>query len=544
MKRIIISDQTDERNSDYLKDFSQLLGTADEIVICHSSDDVIQILDECSEKNIKMTIQGAMTGICGGAVPDGGCVVNMSEMNGITGMAYYDADNEFHIKVQPGLTLKELNDGILSRSMNTALWSSTDAEAYDKFCSSTKKYFPPDPTETLASIGGMVACDASGACSFKYGSTRKFVEGIKIVTLQSGCASEQCDDQTRVRAKEVHIKRGQYKYEDINNIFGNTSGLLPGLNHKNSELKDVAGIYYDNEMDLIDLFIGCEGLFGVITEIELKLTEAPEIKMGLMLFLGKNHKIVELVNWLRNEIVPLPISTVRLKPVAIEYFDKNTLDTLNRFRDSKRDIGVLPEIDDIHQGGIYLEFHLDDEELLEDLMTQIFDSLSYFGINQEEQWLALEPSDFERLKKFRHAVPECVNILIADQKAIEPEINKVGTDMAVPGIYLKDVLNMYQNDITDRNLKAIIFGHIGDNHLHVNLIPEDLGTLKSSLDLVMSWADQIIAWRGTVTAEHGIGKQKKELFKRMMSQHDLDSMDLLKKIIEPRGLINQGTLLD
>ncbi len=89
-----------------------------------------------------------------------------------------------------------------------------------------------------------------------------------------------------------------------------------------------------------------------------------------------------------------------------------------------------------------------------------------------------------------------------------------------------------------------MFGHIGDNHLHVNMIPKNLLEYNLSLELVTSWANQVINFGGTVTAEHGIGKLKKDLLKQMMTNQDLESMKLIKKIIEPSGLINQGTLLD
>jgi len=518
MKRIVMSTPPDDKYSDYLKDSSLLQGKADEIVFCNSSEDVIDIVNECSRDRIKMTIQGAMTGICGGGVPDGGCVINISQMNGITGMTYDEGKAEFSLKVEPGLLLKDLNDLLKSRTMDIRRWSSADVNAYEKFQKAPVKFFPPDPTESTASIGGMVACDASGACSFKYGSTRNFVEGIKVVTALK---------------EEISIKRGQYTYKDLSALF-DTISPLPKWQSRCDARKDVAGLYCKDEMDLIDLFIGSEGLLGVITEVELKLADAPQIRMGLMLFLNDNHKLVKFVDWLRNE----------LKPAAIEFFDKNTLEVLSSFRDTKKEIGNLPEIADECHGSLYLEFHLSNEDLLDEIMAQLFDNLGSFGINEDEQWLALESTDYEKLKDFRHAVPECVNALIADRKRLVPQINKVGTDMAVPDIYLRDVLQMYREDIKRENLKSIIFGHIGDNHLHVNLIPDDLNHYSSSLALVKSWAERVVKWGGTVTAEHGIGRLKKEILTQMMTPDELESMKLIKKIIDPGGLINEGILFD
>ncbi|MBI9011547.1 MAG: FAD-binding oxidoreductase [Clostridiales bacterium] len=529
MKRIRLN-QNDDTYSDYLMDASLLQGHAEELVFCHTTKEVKVLLDECYMNQKPLTIQGAMTGICGGGVPGGGCILNLSEMNDVKGMSYNETSDTFSIKVAPGLLLKDLNNLLLSQKINTSNWTDEDKRTYESFIKAKPKFFPPDPTEVMASIGGMVACDASGACSFKYGSTRDYVESIKVVILIEGVS------------EVVTIKRGHYTYKEINTLF-HCDMPLPRWRVHNKYLKDVAGLYYTDDMDLVDLFIGSEGLFGVITEVELKLINTPEIKMGLMLFLDKTDKMIDFINWLRGDNIS-DIESLTEKPCAIEYFDKHTFEMLNDFRDLKTEISQLPSISDLHQGGLYLEFHLNEEALLDDVMAQLFDSLNTFGINEAEQWLALESSDYDKLKNFRHSVPECVNILVANQKLIEPTINKIGTDMAVPNEALHDVLTMYQTDSKNKKIKTFVFGHIGDNHLHVNIIPKDYNEYSMSLDLVKAWGNQVIKWRGTVTAEHGIGKLKKELLKQMMTHRDIESMKTIKKIIEPSGLINQGTLLD
>ena len=116
--------------------------------------------------------------------------------------------------------------------------------------------------------------------------------------------------------------------------------------------------------------------------------------------------------------------------------------------------------------------------------------------------------------------------------------------MAVPNMYLADVLEMYNEDTINSPIKTIIFGHIGDNHLHVNMIPKTIKEYHAAQLLVKSWAEKVILMGGTVTAEHGIGKLKKALLRQMMSDDDIKSMKIIRKIIEPSGLINQGTLLD
>ena len=224
--------------------------------------------------------------------------------------------------------------------------------------------FPTDPTETLASIGGMVSCDASGACSYKYGSIRKHVVGVTLVTPTN----------------KISIKRGQYKYSDLREILHLDNCELPKWQSQNSNIKDVAGLYYDEDMDLIDLIIGSEGIFGVITEVDLLLIEEPKIKSGVMLFLNKNNKLVEFVELIRSN------QFKHHKGIAaIEYFDHNSLKLLNRFRDSNPSIKILPVLREEYYGSLYLEFHVESNDQLDELLMLVLDEIREYGINEENE---------------------------------------------------------------------------------------------------------------------------------------------------------------
>lgn len=511
-------------SSDYLKDESQLVGKADVIYFCTTIKEVEKVLGDCYKTNTPITIQGALTGICGGAVPNSGTIINLTEMNDILGMSYNTDIEKYIIKVQPGLLLRDFNRFIKSKKINTAKFNFESLKTYNRFVSDKLFMFPTDPTETLASLGGMVACDASGACSYKYGSIRNYVHGITLVTP----------------VKTIYIRRGTYKYSELPNILGVNIESLPAWKCNTTNIKDVAGLYYNQNMDLIDLIIGSEGVFGIITDVELILLEEPNIRSGIMLFLNKKNRVVDFVNMLRND------QNILFKQgiAAIEYFDDKSLKLLNDFREVNITIKKLPILKDGYYGSLYLEFHLEAELDLDELLMNISDEMHEYGINEEDQWLGIDSSDFEKLKLFRHAVPECVNILIANKKQVDSRIRKVGTDMSVPNELLSDTLLMYQNDISKQGLSSVIFGHMGDNHLHVNLIPNTYKEYLLSKDTIISWASYITVNGGSVTAEHGIGKLKKELLKLMVRKDDIIAMKNIREIFEPKGLINQGTLLD
>ena len=165
---------------DYLRDESRRRGRADLISFATSEEDIRQVL----LSRHAITTQGARTGITGGAVPDGGHILNLSRMTGITGMRLDSGRNEAFISVQPGLALVELRKILQTCEFDSGNWSPESLLALEQFRQAPSYFFPPDPTETSASIGGMVACNASGACTFRYGATRAYIEAMRVMLAE------------------------------------------------------------------------------------------------------------------------------------------------------------------------------------------------------------------------------------------------------------------------------------------------------------------------------------------------------------------------
>ena len=109
---------------------------------------------------------------------------------------------------------------------------------------------------------------------------------------------------------------------------------------------------------------------------------------------------------------------------------------------------------------------------------------------------------------------------------------------------LADVLALYKTDLAATDLEHLIFGHIGANHLHVNILPRHPADYAAGRALYARWAAQVIAWGGSISAEHGIGKLKRDLFRQMAGDAALAQMRDLKKCFDPDTLLNPGTLLE
>ena len=224
---------------EYLRDESRRSGSAEQIVFVKDEDDIREAL----KAGLPVTVQGARTGIAAGAVPSGGLILNLSRMNNV---GEIEGDR---ITVQPGALLSEIRERLAGSEL----------------------FFPPDPTETSASIGGMLACNASGAMSYHYGATRKWVHALRVM-LPDGDI--------------VRVERGQ-KADGL--AFSLTTeggreitGTLPKLNMP--DVKSAAGYFIKPDMDLLDLFIGMEGTLGIITEAELLLRPMPPLRQALCAF--------------------------------------------------------------------------------------------------------------------------------------------------------------------------------------------------------------------------------------------------------------------
>ena len=471
---------------------------------------------------VAVTTQGARTGITGGAVPDGGHILNLSRMARVTGLRTNPDRTEFFVTVEPGLPLCELRKMIQNRAFDTAGWSAESLNALVLFRESGPFFFPPDPTETSASIGGMVACNASGACTYRYGATRKYVEALRVVLMDGDVISlRRGRENAKGRSFSVRTESGRL-----------IEGVLP--DYALPAVKNASGFYAEENMDLVDLFVGSEGTLGVFSSLELRLIPLPACRVGVMAFFPSDPAAIGFVTTIRG----LPPDR---QPVAIEYFDCHALDLLRRQKLENPSFAGIPALPEAFHTAIYLEYH-GGEDAVTQAVGEVPDWMAGAGGNSEASWIADSDSALERFKLFRHAVPEAVNRVIDERRKQEPLMSKLGTDMAVPDRSLQDVMAMYRAGLNGAGLEYVIFGHIGNNHVHVNILPRSMEDFSRGKDLYLRWARRVIALGGTVSAEHGIGKFKVALLREMLGEEGIRQMREVKRVFDPSGLLNQGNL--
>lgn len=489
-------------HQDYVHDESRLRGHADTISFPGDEDQVRRVVAGVGAGG-RITVQGARTGIAGGAVPFGGCILNLSRLNRIDPVSSCGQ----LLRVDPGVPL----DAVRAALADSAL------------------FFPPDPTETSASVGGMIGTNASGAMSYHYGPTRKWVESIRVVLA---------DGSLLVLRRGQRVAAGR-QFALVTEDGRAISGQLPS--YKMPAVKNAAGFYVADDMDLVDLFVGMEGTLGIITGAELRLMQRPAAVGGLTVFLPSGDAALRFVRRVRGETVDGKVG-LQTRPVAVEYFDHDTLVLLRRMKSEGKGAAGIPSLLPHYHTAVYLEFHGTGDDAVEAAALAAIEVAVDEGGSDSDTWYAGTLHDLERQKEFRHAVPEAVNLLIAERQRTDPAIIKLGTDMAVPDAALETVMAMYKGDLAATGLESVIFGHIGNNHVHVNILPRTREEYDLGKSLYQSWAQRIVGLGGTVSAEHGIGRIKVPLLALMYGQACIAEMRALKRLFDPGLVLNPGVL--
>jgi D-lactate dehydrogenase (cytochrome) len=482
----------------YLTDASNMPGGhAKKLYIPESVEEIQEILREANDAGIPVTVSGARTGTVGGAVPFGGYIVSMERMNRIKSI---DRENRTAV-VEPGIVLRDFQNAV-------------DAEGL---------FYPPDPTEWSCQVGGTVATNASGARSFKYGATREYVQRLRVVVAGGDL---------------FEFRRGQNRTSE----FGIATIHAPGDKwigirrpsyDRPNVTKNVSGYFTESGMDVIDLFIGSEGTLGVITEIEISLLPKPQGIFSGIVFFKSTTDLLDFVHQAKSDSLATRAgdggknASGPIDATLIEYFDDRAL----RFIAEK-----FPETPSGMAGAIF--FEQETTPATEDELLEAWnDLLERRNADLERSWFTTNQQDREKMREFRHALPVSVNEFIARHKQ-----RKVGTDMAVPVDKFPGFLKFYKEILGASGIDYVIFGHIGDCHLHANLLPTNDAEAEKARHIYGRCIAQAIMLGGTVSAEHGIGKLKAKYLYVMMGERYMNEMADLKRAFDPKGILGRGNM--
>jgi glycolate oxidase len=335
-----------------------------------------------------------------------------------------------------------------------------------------KLFYPPDPASMKdCTIGGNVATNAGGPRCLKYGVTRNYVIGLEVV-LANG-------DVLR------------------------TGGRV----HKNK-----------TGFDLMGLFVGSEGMLGVVTEITLRLLPLPPARATLSAAFATASQAAETVQ---------AIFAAGFLPSALEIADHFTLEA------ARRDLGekIVPE------GNAHLLVDLDgQQESVRSEATAIRDLIAMGKPNALR--IANGEADCEKLWALRR---QFSNSLRATG------LTKLNEDVVVPRSRLVDLMEFAEKLQAKHGFPIACFGHAGDGNIHVNIMADRYSRDDAVREKVERALDelfaQVLAWGGVITGEHGIGLAKKRWWPEAASEVARDLHRRLKLALDPEGILNPGKFI-
>jgi D-lactate dehydrogenase (cytochrome) len=362
--------------------------------------------------------------------------------------------------------------------------------------------YPPDPTERGCFVGGNVATNASGARTFKYGPTRNYINRLKVV-LASG--------------EVLDLRRGEVRAAHDRIRLGKSIEVQLPDYRMPATRKNASAYFVAPEMDAVDLFIGSEGTLGVICEVEVKLLPKPEGLLSGVVFFADEGNVLALVREVRAHV----------DARAVEFFDEESLKFLRE---------KYPTIPAEAVAAIF--FEQETTATTEDAVLNQWLALLDQHHAIADSWFATNEQDQAKLREFRHQLPVLMNEWFAHYRQ-----RKVSTDMAVPDDAFPGLFRLYKETLRSSDLRYTIFGHIGDNHVHVNILPRDEAEGAHARELYVEFLKYAASVGGTLSAEHGVGKLKRDYLHLFYTDIQLREMATLKKALDPNGILGRGNIL-
>ena len=333
----------------------------------------------------------------------------------------------------------------------------------------TGLFFSVDPGAD-ASIGGMTATRASGTTTVRYGTMRENVLSLKAVLPDGRIVS------TGTRAR-----------------------------------KSAAGL------DLTHLFVGSEGILGVIVEITLRLHPIPEAVSAARVQFSEFENAVDAVMTTLQYAIPM---------ARMELIDAQSIAAINRY--SGTEFPIAPTL--------FVEFH-GSEAAVRDQAATFGDICKELG-GSEFSW-AVHEEERTALWSARHDAAYAV-------MATRPGSRLIATDVCVPISRLADCILETQRDVRETSdMPAMLVGHVGDGNFHLVLLPEPGNNeqLQQLKELNARLIERALRMGGTSTGEHGVGIGKQAYLRHEFGDAAIDLMCAIKSAIDPDGIMNPGKKL-
>jgi D-lactate dehydrogenase (cytochrome) len=476
----------------YKTDSSNLPGNASALARPSNERECAVVLRMCQSSRMPVTLSAGRSNLTGSATPSGGMLVSLSEMKtpGI------HVDPIAKTVVSPvGIIFEDMRKSVLEQSGG-------------------KLFFPVDPTSRAdAMVGGTIACNASGFTPGETGAMRPWVRSLRFL-LMNGMG--------------ITARRGQYVSDNGMFLFthGSDEIAVPVPRYPRPLIKNASGPYSNpnGSVDLVDLIIGSEGIFALVTECTLALSDHPREYLDLFLSLPDESDALNLLFYLSGTL-PDQFSLLS----AFEYFGPNC----RRYMEHEHRLFKTD-----HTVGVYIQVPLQDEPL-EESAAKWLEILQNAPCRIQEDAIMILLTDRDRTVFFeaRHSLP-ARSLEVVTRRGT----HTIMTDTVVPLTRFTEFLEYTHALIRSEGFDYLVFGHLGDCHLHFMILPE-----KDQLSRGVEVYDRIIekssAMGGVYSGEHGTGKRKQGDFLKCYGAQAAEQVLAAKRVFDPLLLLNRGNVI-
>jgi FAD/FMN-containing dehydrogenase len=441
------------------------------VAIPETIDDVVSLVRQAAESHMALIPRGAGSGMPGGNV-GAGVIVDLS-----IGFAELDVDPHSRIaRAGASVSWAEVNEAARPYGLRLA----------------------PDPSSgAFATSGGMVATNAAGPRTVRYGSVRPWVEALEVVGA---------DGEVRT------VKRGAGHGERLN--------LTPDARHLIAERfpttrKNSTGYALDRlaeSGDEVELFVGSEGTLGIVTEVHWRLDPIPADIAGAALGFADLESMTAAVPYL-----------VSLQPSAVELLDQ----TLLRFIPEWPQVACL----------LLVEFERETAAAARGVVGDAIRGVKGSAIHVET---AVNRAGLERLWSVRRLASPALAQLPPSQRSLQ-----VIEDGCVPLAALGTYVAAVREGAERHGIPVAIFGHAGDGHVHVNALPDTTraGWRESLRGLFEDVTDSLLVHRGVPSGEHGVGRLRAGVLERFYGPEVMALFRDVKRAYDPLSILNPGVII-
>jgi FAD/FMN-containing dehydrogenase len=468
--------------SRYAMDMSRYKIIPQFVVFPEDEEDVVTLLEYAKSHNIPITPRGAGSNLSGSAVGSG-MVVVFEKMNRVLEV------KENKVKVQPGIVYNSLNNQV---------------EDHDLL-------LPYNPSSrAFCTIGGNVGTKASGLRSIKYGNTNNRIRSIRFVSPVFGVVDTKEALPPKLEEAIIDLKQGLVSDSEVQSL------LKEKQNVKTSSGYNLRAFYdYETPEDIVThLMVGSVGTLGIFTQIEMELVTLPKEKTIFLFFFDNITSAGAMVPKIDS-----------LSPSAVEIMDRFGI---QMYKDK---MGL--DIPEKYHAVLLVEFDEVGEPLKEAVVKLAKEHEVSFHVFEdtdsiEEAW-DIRESVLLNIKK-EYEGPDRKYISFVD-------------DLGVPVDDLADFISEVSSIFETRGIDFVVYGHVGEGNIHIRPLIEKEGWKEKMKELADLLVNAALKYKGTVTGEHGSGRNRSYYIKEEWGDVIYDYFKKIKEIFDPDDLLNPNVML-